>query len=428
MKVSEKIAVVGAGIMGLTTAYELLKKGYNVTLFEKDKRIGGMSASFDFDGLMIERYYHFFCKPDTHFFELLKELGIYSHLKWNETKMGFLYEGELFKWENPVNLLMFPRLGPISKIRFGLQVLMAIKRKKWDELDGLYAIQWIKSFIGEKAYNVLWDSLLRLKFHEYRNQLSAAWVWRRLKRVGVSRKNIFTERLGYLDGGVDKLLNEMVKRITEFGGKLYLNSEVTKINIHEKKIKGVSFNGKEEEFDKVVATIPLPYIPHIAPGLPEEVIKKYKKLDNIGVVCVILKLTHCLTKNFWLNINDSSIELPGIIEFSNLNPQYERIVYFPFYLPKTHKDFFRSNTDFIDKVTGYCKKINNNFHESWILGKRVHRYEYAQPICAPGFLQMLPPVITEVEGFYAADTSHNYPEDRSISESIRMGRKLANLF
>jgi protoporphyrinogen oxidase len=63
-----KVAVVGAGIMGLTAALELLKEGYNVTIFEKDDRVGGMSASFDFNGLTIERYYHFICKPDTHYF------------------------------------------------------------------------------------------------------------------------------------------------------------------------------------------------------------------------------------------------------------------------------------------------------------------------------------------------------------------------
>ena len=56
-----KVAVIGSGIMGLTVGYELLKKGYRVSIFEKDDSVGGMSASFDFNGLSIERYYHFVC-------------------------------------------------------------------------------------------------------------------------------------------------------------------------------------------------------------------------------------------------------------------------------------------------------------------------------------------------------------------------------
>jgi len=423
----KKIAVVGAGIMGLTAAYELLKKGHEVTVFEKDDRIGGMCASFDFDGLEIERYYHFFCKPDTPVFELLRELGIDHLLKWNDTKMGFFYEGKLYKWGNPAALFRFPHLGLISKIRFSLQVFLSIRKNKWDKLDRLTAVQWLKGFIGEKAYKILWDSLLQLKFHRYKDRLSAAWVWRRLKRVGLSRKNTFTESLGYLDGGAVRLLDALQQRINNLGGKVYLNTEINKINITGKKVTGLNFNGKNRPFDKVITTIPLPYIPRIAPGLPEDLVEQYKKPDNIGVVCVILKLAHRLTENFWLNINDRTIELPGIIELSNLNPMYEKIAYFPFYLPGAHKNFSKSDQYFIDEVLNYCGKINTGFDKRWVLGAKVHRYEYAQPICTPGFLDLLPPVKTKVEGLYVVDTSYYYPEDRSLSESIEMGKKIASM-
>ena len=47
---TSEIAVIGAGPMGLMCAYELLQQGQDVTLLERDDRIGGMSASFDFEG------------------------------------------------------------------------------------------------------------------------------------------------------------------------------------------------------------------------------------------------------------------------------------------------------------------------------------------------------------------------------------------
>jgi protoporphyrinogen oxidase len=422
----EKIAICGAGIMGLTAAYELLKKGLNVSVFEKDDRTGGMSASFDFAGLRIEKYYHFFCKPDTPVFELLKELGIHHRLKWQKTKMGYFYKGKLYKWGNPVTLLLFPRLGLISKLRFGLQVFLSIRRKKWQKLDRLTAVRWLKGFLGEKAYDVLWESLLRLKFHEYRERLSAAWVMRRLKRVGLSRKNILTEELAYLEGGVDILLRTLAEKIETMGGELFLNAAVTGISKAKNSLK-LTVNGGEQQFDKVISTIPLPYITRIVSGLPEDAVKKYEKLDNIGVVCVILKLTNSLTENFWLNINDPEIALPGIIEFSNINPLPAKILYFPFYLPRTHKNFQKSDGEFIDEVMGYCKKINPTFAKSWVSAARVHRYEYAQPLCVPGHLDLLPPIKTFISGLYAADTSYYYPEDRSISESIKLGKKLADI-
>ena len=33
----KKIAVIGAGITGITTAYQLMKKGYDVTVFDRQK-------------------------------------------------------------------------------------------------------------------------------------------------------------------------------------------------------------------------------------------------------------------------------------------------------------------------------------------------------------------------------------------------------
>ena len=74
-------AVLGAGPMGLAVVYELLKRGWRVDLYERDERIGGMSASTDLDGLKIERYYHFICKPDSALFEYLRELGIEDKLR-----------------------------------------------------------------------------------------------------------------------------------------------------------------------------------------------------------------------------------------------------------------------------------------------------------------------------------------------------------
>jgi protoporphyrinogen oxidase len=138
-----------------------------------------------------------------------------------------------------------------------------------------------------------------------------------------------------------------------------------------------------------------------------------------------LKLNQPLTGNFWLNISDSGIELPGLIEFSNLNPLPEKLVYFPFYLHRADEKFSKSDSYFIDLVVGYCKKINKNFAGSWVLGQRVHRYEYAQPVCSPGFLQGLPPIKTVINGLYVMDTSYYYPEDRSVSESVRAAREIA---
>ncbi|MFI4921300.1 MAG: FAD-dependent oxidoreductase, partial [Gammaproteobacteria bacterium] len=151
--------IVGAGPMGLMTAMELLKCSHEVDIYERDDRIGGMSATFDFAGLEIERYYHFICKTDYPLFELLAELGLSGKLRWTDTKMGFYYNGKLYKWGTPFALLAFDGLGLLGKIRYGLHAMYTKGIKDWRPFDRMRATEWIRRWVGERAYNVLWKSL-----------------------------------------------------------------------------------------------------------------------------------------------------------------------------------------------------------------------------------------------------------------------------
>jgi protoporphyrinogen oxidase len=424
---SQKIAVIGSGPMGLACAYELLKNNHQVNVYERDDRLGGMSACFNFDGLTIERYYHFICRTDQPLFDLLDEIHLSDKLRWQETKMGFFYDGVLYKWGDPFHLLRFPKLDMISKLRYALHVFYTKSIKNWDKLDQQNAIPWLKKWLGNKAYQMLWDYLFELKFYEHKENISAAWIGTRIKRVALSRKNLLTENLGYLEGGSDTLLRALETEILAKGGQIYFSSGVERVLSEQNQVQGVVVNGEKRFYDGVISTMPLPYIPRVVPDLPAEIIAKIEAIQNCGVVCVILKLRSPLTENFWLNINDPKMEIPGLIEYTNLYPMPESIVYAPFYMPKTHPKYALENQLFIDEVLGYLHRINSTFSPDWIIASHVSRYEFAQPICTPDFYHRLPPMQTPIRGFVMADTSYYYPEDRAISESVRIGKQLASL-
>jgi protoporphyrinogen oxidase len=119
------------------------------------------------------------------------------------------------------------------------------------------------------------------------------------------------------------------------------------------------------------------------------------------------------------------MDIPGVIEYSNLNPNVGHIVYVPYYMPQTNSKFNDSDNIFKKKVSQYLKKINKNINNEDILDIRVHRYHFSQPICEPNFLDNLPDAKIPIDGIWISDTSYYYPEDRGISESIRYGRDLA---
>lgn len=424
---TERFAVIGSGPMGLAVALDLLDAGRAVDVYERDDRIGGMSASFDFDGLPIERYYHFICRTDHPLFALLDTLGLSDRLHWTDTKMGFYWNGRLYPWGTPQALLRFDGLSFVEKMRYALHVMRTKAIDDWSALDKVGALPWLKQALGERAYHVLWHRLFGLKFYEYSDQLSAAWLGTRIKRVALSRRNLLQESLGYLDGGSAVLLDAMQRRIVERGGRIHLAAPVERVEVGaDGRVRGVRSRGESHAADAVISTAPIQHVPAFVPDLPADFVARIRAIENIPVVCVILKLRHPLTRNFWLNICDDTIGIPGLIEYSNLNPGAgPAIVYAPFYMPKTHPKYARDNQAFIDETIGYLAKVNPAFRPDWVLASHCHRYDYAQTLCPPGFQAMLPPMRTPLPGFFMADTAYYYPEDRSISESVRVGHELA---
>lgn len=127
----KKFAVIGAGIAGLSCAYELTKAGYNVTVFEKEDYVGGRMAS------RVKKNLPFDIGAD-HLSNLYKQTKNYCRkfdIEWQ--KMDFLDYG-MFK--NGKVLPPEKSIGWISKIRLALAYLG--KRKVYDFFDLSNAVKY----------------------------------------------------------------------------------------------------------------------------------------------------------------------------------------------------------------------------------------------------------------------------------------------
>jgi protoporphyrinogen oxidase len=187
--------------MGLAAAYQAVRRGHHVDVCEAGPVPGGMSAHFDFGGISLERFYHFVCRGDQPTFDLMKDLGIEDKLRWVPTSMGLCLGGRLQPWGNPLALLRFPGINLLTKLRYGLFGLICMKRSAWPELESRSAREWIIQWCGQGGYDGLWRPLFELKFYEHADNISAAWIWMRMRRAWSSRKSLLQEELGYIEGG-----------------------------------------------------------------------------------------------------------------------------------------------------------------------------------------------------------------------------------
>ena len=420
-----KTVVIGAGAMGLAAAYYALKLGHEVEVVEADGVAGGMAAHFDFGGLSIERFYHFICKPDAPTFSLLEDLGIAGKLRWRETSMGYFIGGKLHKWGDPVSLLTSSLLNPVEKLRYGAQMFLTSRRKAFDDLETVSAKTWIEKGSGKAVYDKLWRQLMALKFYQYADNVSAAWIATRIRRIGNSRKSLMQEELGYLEGGSQTLVDALVAAIERMGGKVHLSTPAERIETADGQVIGVAAGGRLFRADAVVCTVPTPYVSGLAPDLPQAAKDAYDAILNIGVACVIHKLKRPVTPHFWVNIVDDDIAIPGVIEFSNLRPTGETIVYVPYYMPPDAPRWARPDAALIEESFGYLKRLNPALTDADRIESRIGRLRHAQPMCPPGFAAQSPPVRTPIEGLQVADTCFYYPEDRGVSEGARLALEMA---
>jgi len=423
---AREVAIVGAGAMGLCAAYYAAKAGHRVTVFEHDRVPGGMAAHFDLGGISIERFYHFVCKADQTTFDLMEELGLGDLMRWRPTSMAYFTDGRLHRWGDPFSLLALPGLGLIDKLRYGLLAYTSTRRTDWKRLDALKAHEWVQGWVGRRAYEKLWHPLLHLKFFEHADNISAAWIWTRLKRVGTSRSSLFQEQLGYIEGGSETLVRALCDAITAWGGEIRLGTPVQEITVDDGAVTGVRTAEGAVPADRVICTVPTPYVSKLIPALPPDWKLKYDAIPNIGVVCAIFRLRRSVTPHFWVNISDPRIDIPGIIEFSNLRPLPDTVVYVPYYMPQSHPKWARDDAFFIEEALQYLQLLNQTLHRDDIIATKVGRLRHAQPVCAPRFLETLPDVVTPIAGLQVADTCYYYPEDRGISESARLAMTMAS--
>jgi protoporphyrinogen oxidase len=420
-----RIVVIGAGAMGLAAAYRAAKNGHDVEVLEASKDPGGMAGHFDFDGLSLERYYHFVCRSDRSTFALMQELGIGDKMRWRHTTMGF-FDGKLHKWGDPIALLRYPGLGPIDKFRYAWFAFVCVRRNRWAALENTSARDWILDWCGQGVYERFWRPLFDHKFYEYADNISAAWIWTRIRRIGRSRKSLLEEELGYIEGGSITLIDALVKAIEGLGGRVQLGRPVLRVTTAEGHVTGVETAEGHVAADAVICTTPTPLVAGLVPDLPEDWKQRYASIHNIGVICVIFKLKRKVTPHFWVNISSPGLEIPGLIEFSNLRDMGgDTIVYVPYYMPVSNPKFTWTDERLLEEAFGCLQAVNPELSGDDILGTKVARLRYGQPICEPGFGAKILPVQTPISGLQIADTCFYYPEDRGISESVRIGSDMA---
>ena len=426
------VAVIGGGITGLTAAYTLLKQGVHVTLFEAQPSVGGLSSTFDFGPFRWDRFYHCILTSDKSLLGLLDELGVSPQLRWQKTEVGFYSRGQLHRMTRPVDLLRFPCLSLLSKLRFGLGVLYSAYLCKGEGLESVPLKDWVIRVFGRDLYREMWEPLLRCKLGDMRSEASAAFLWSTIRRLYSTREKGVekTEQLGYVEGGYRVVLDRLVEQIRGLEGRFYTGVRLEKIEATEEGI-GVSGQGAFREFDACLLTVPTPAILGMVPGLSDDYKARLSKPKYLGIVCVVMVLRRSLSPYYLTNVTDD-VPFTGIVEMTNLIDKAASttglsLVYLPKYTSPSDPLFNLKDEEVWDRFAPALFQIHPSLKNSEIESIHIFRERFVQPVPALNYSEQAPTISTGIPHLFVANTTQIVNDTLNNNAMTRIARNACSV-
>ncbi|NTU73001.1 FAD-dependent oxidoreductase [Candidatus Roizmanbacteria bacterium] len=431
-----KIAILGGGFTALSAAYYLQQKGHSVIILEKDKMLGGLSSGFIAPSWKwsLERTYHHIFESDNAIRQLAEEVG-FNGVFFRSPQTASFYKTALKKdnyriipVDTPQDFLRFPLLGIIDRLRAA--IVLAIL--KFGPLLPVYeanpAAELVSTFMGKKAWNILFQELFRKKFGKYAGKIVGSFMWARIR----SRTKI----LGYVEGGFQAFIDHLEYYLTAHGVEILKEREVDRIEEGRNTIKLRVKRGESAatiiQADKVISTLPTPVFLTLTNNLfPSVYRKQLESLRYLFAVNLIIESDQpLLEKTYWLSICVPEMPLMVIVQHTNfVGKEFygnKHIIYVGNYVDAGDPLLRINSEQMAKKYMSYLRKINPQFELS---NSRLFLFKapFAQPVFDQEFVKNRPSFITPNPNIFIANLDMTYPYDRGTNHAVRLGKMVSEV-
>jgi protoporphyrinogen oxidase len=421
-----KIAIIGAGIAGLTAAYDLVRKGHEVVCFEAAESVGGLAGGFKAPhwDWSLEYFYHHWFYTDTAIHKLADDLGVRDKILYPKPVTALYHKGSFYPFDSPLAVLKFPGIPFIDRVRFGMVGAYLKFSRSWKSLEKHTAHEWMNKWLGARAYKALWEPMLEGKFGpEYYKQVNMAWFWARI--------HARTPRLGTFVGGFQAFLDALAEGVRKEGGQIRLQTPVQSIEQNTDGGLDVRTDAGSEHYDKVLSTTSPGLLSRMVPDLPGDYLAGLKTLKSLGAAVLTVSLDRPLGPGiYWYNLPKSEgFPILCLVEHTAfVSPEHyggDHIIYLGDYVDKDHPYMKMSKDELLEKFQMAMTKINPDFSPDWIKDSWLHRAAYAQPVPMLEHSKNIPDTKTPIKGLYWGSMSHIYPWDRGTNFAAELGHRIA---
>jgi protoporphyrinogen oxidase len=419
------IAILGAGLTGLSAAFDLAAAGHQVTIYEASNELGGLAAGFKAPHWQwsLEKYYHHWFQTDTDLLKLADEMGVRNNIIFPRPKTVAYYDKQFYALDSPVALLRFPGFGIIDKLRFGFTYLyLRYIVRNGLPLEAHTAQEWITNAMGKRVSDVLWRPMLEGKFGRFASEVNMAWLWARITTR--------TPNLGTYIGGFQAFADELGAQVTKRGVTILRQSAVQHIQNTPENITLTLVDGSAAQYDRVLATCSPSVLAKLAPQIEGAYRQQLIGLQNLGATVLILSIKKQLTDSYWFNLpKEAGYPFLALVEHTNfISSEFyggDHILYCGDYVEAGHPYLSMSAEEMLTHFLPGIQRFNPQFDRSWVKQTWLFRTPYAQPLPFRNHSQNIPANQTPLPNLWFASMSQVYPYDRGTNYAVQMGRRVA---
>lgn len=332
---SRNVAIIGAGITGLTCAMRLSELGHSVVIYESESEAGGLARTFRADGFAFDLGPHEFCTNNPPLVKRLEEV-LGDRLLSCGKRTAQLFHGRLMDYPAPVSR-MLATLPAGLVLRIGAEVLASRIRETFSSNTDFNFERWVESRFGKTLYRSYFAPYTRKVWGISPNLLDARTASSRIAYNSVFDLVIKTTRhfllkydyfsrphsplkagFRYSTGGIGTLCDALAERCLHHGARIEFGRRLAVLDTSTDAVTGLRFaDGSEADgFDHVISTAPLPALLGSL-GLPVA----YLPLRFRSMVFVMLGVdTRPVSRYSWIYLPDTDIPPQRMTEFADFEP------------------------------------------------------------------------------------------------------------
>ncbi|MDI6855103.1 MAG: NAD(P)/FAD-dependent oxidoreductase [Deltaproteobacteria bacterium] len=326
--------VIGGGPAGITVAHALSEKQVPSVVLEKDKQIGGLCKTVQYNGFRCDIGGHRFFTKNKQIQNIWENI-LDGEFMTRPRLSRIYYQGKFFNYP----LRAGNALAGLGLVNSSRVIFSYLKSQLFPVNPEISFEDWVSNRFGQKLYNIFFKTYTEKVWGISCKELSADWAAQRIRNLSLGRAVLHAlgvgkgakvasliERFHYPRLGPGQMFETMVERAARHGAEIRMNHNTVEVQHVKNQVTGVKVqtqgNGISIPCSHCFSSMPLnELVLKMQPLAPDAVLDAARALRYRSLITVnlLFKKTTPLPDN-WIYIHSPEVQAGRLQFYANWSP------------------------------------------------------------------------------------------------------------